>query len=1589
MGVRQPRSRRNLSSSLVFALVVTLLPFLDAPPAQAATWTVCPSGCEFTTISAALSAAAVDGDVIEVGPGDYAESVNIGSLDVTIISTGGADATVISPPPGSIGVTVNTGSLTMRGFTIRGANRGSPGQRGGAVWVNNVGGAMNLQDSVVTGNVADEGAGIANQGTFALERSRVEFNSANSRGAGIYNLGTMTIVDSAIFANRALAGDGDGGGIFHWDSGSAITPELTIVSSEISENFALGDGGGIALLGGILEMSNSTVSSNRGSFGGGIAAGPQTVDRLPSTVRLNNVTVTANTTTTHGGGIHIDPSAEFSIANTAIVDNVPGLNTTTRDCNGTPLAPLRIDATSAVGRPATTSTCVYDQAPGASVLTGIDEFQPLANNGGQTRTHLPLPGSVVFDSGSEAEVGSGYPACEAVDQRGAIRPHGAVCDLGAVEAPAGIGNQPPVVTDPGLQLGIVGDEVALQIDATDPDEDTLTYSAIGLPASLSIEENTGLISGTLTESVFNLVAVTVSDGENPDEIVEFGWDVALAAAGVAVDDEVGVAIGTPAAMRLLENDNLDGLGPVFRYLENPEAVNGSIDCTAPNSGCVYVPPDGFTGTTSLTYQVRWESDGSWLADRATVTLDVKDTIGATGTASPDGERAIGEWDGADTVNFVGPFGEPGTLFVMNDGTNLYVAAEVLADASFLANDLTNSVFRLGFDMDSSGLIEGTNGSFGEDQLQFQPDGGQIDGSKFGGPEEIDDAEGDWSYNSDTGIAFYEVQRILEPAESITVEAEPIDARLSPGSLTGIQFEFEVGCFDGTTACALVAVADFTVGAALQLAIDGAADGAVTAASLDMDSSTVLAGFAVGLEDIPSDRLMVGVDRITGAPLGSIGLADSPLGAIPLGAIPLGAIGTATTTVISDVRIDGGWEALLAGTSLEGRPLQTITLAEAFAAIPADRLAGLSLADLDPASSPVGSVSLDTLLLGPNGGTASTPLGAIPLGAIPLGAIPLGAIPLGAIPLGAIGDVQASPLGAIPLGAIGDLAAAPLGAIPLGAIPLGAIPLGAIPLGAIPLGAIPLGAIPLGAIDVGSDFCAFHDSAADPGETCADLGIDPLTTTVLQYTEMLGVTGEVQSTPLGAIPLGAIPLGAIPLGSIDVSSVPLGAIPLGAIPLGAIPLGAIPLGAIPLGSIDTGCGQFDAAECNDDTLLADYVALFGADATLASTPLGAIPLGAIPLGAIPLGAIPLGAIEVAGVPLGAIPLGAIDLRTSPLGAIPLGAIPLGAICLQDSGVETLGELAAIGGICPTATLSDIPLGAIPQDATLADVLDHLTIAFLGETESGFGGLTFGELLVSILLAVDFPWEDLPLDQVETRDVAGQNGLPGPDTVTAIVDFETDGTVDRVQVRIVPGSGFLYVPGSAAGTTSAEDAATVVSPTSVGGDLVFEVLGPFPSGSHRFEATFFAPLRLGSGTFGASVGSGSSVVVAPEAPEVVVLPDDAPDSSPGAPIGADALYVGHIDAADDEDWFSIESPPAGDRVAVYLSNIAGDIDLFMYRPETAVVGDTDSISSIPLGSIPIEDSGVDHTGDGSLSPEATADYSIDEGQTLAAVSTNRGD
>ena len=89
------------------------------------------------------------------------------------------------------------------------------------------------------------------------------------------------------------------------------------------------------------------------------------------------------------------------------------------------------------------------------------------------------------------------------------------------------GNQPPTITNPGNQVNNEDDDIALPIQASDPDGDPLTYSATGLPSGLSIDPASGWITGSVDDAAYRdtpfQVTVTVDDGNGNTASQTFSW----------------------------------------------------------------------------------------------------------------------------------------------------------------------------------------------------------------------------------------------------------------------------------------------------------------------------------------------------------------------------------------------------------------------------------------------------------------------------------------------------------------------------------------------------------------------------------------------------------------------------------------------------------------------------------------------------------------------------------------------------------------------------------------------------------------------------------------------------------------------------------------------------------------------------------------------------------------------------------------------------------------------------------------------------------------------------------------------------------
>ncbi len=139
------------------------------------------------------------------------------------------------------------------------------------------------------------------------------------------------------------------------------------------------------------------------------------------------------------------------------------------------------------------------------------------------------------------------------------------------------------VTNPGNQTTTVGQPASLQISTSDTAGGTLSYSATGLPAGLSINTSTGLISGTPTTTGTSNVTVTATDSTGPSGSAQFTWTIASTGGGSGC-----------TATQLLGNPGFE-TGSLAPWAGSSGVVNNSSS-EPPHSGTWDAWLDGY-GTT--------------------------------------------------------------------------------------------------------------------------------------------------------------------------------------------------------------------------------------------------------------------------------------------------------------------------------------------------------------------------------------------------------------------------------------------------------------------------------------------------------------------------------------------------------------------------------------------------------------------------------------------------------------------------------------------------------------------------------------------------------------------------------------------------------------------------------------------------------------------------------------------------------------------------------------------------------------------------------------------------------------------------------
>lgn len=261
-------------------------------------------------------------------------------------------------------------------------------------------GVITLKNLTLANGSADSGGAIWNSTTLTVINCTFTGNIGNRRGMNIgsggaiqNNAGQLTVVNSTFFDNRASWG----GGIYNESAA-----EANIINSTFSGNVA-------------------TYTSNNGNNGGnsifnssGIRLPNGTVIVPAGTVNLQNTIMASTTGYNCSSNYRTSPPLTNHLVSGATVGiNLSGKNlstdTTTFDDNA----------------------CAAHSTPNPNLIANANPgLLSLADNGGWTDTMALSDGSPAIDAADNG-ICAGAPNNR--DQRGAIRPYGSSCDIGAYE----------------------------------------------------------------------------------------------------------------------------------------------------------------------------------------------------------------------------------------------------------------------------------------------------------------------------------------------------------------------------------------------------------------------------------------------------------------------------------------------------------------------------------------------------------------------------------------------------------------------------------------------------------------------------------------------------------------------------------------------------------------------------------------------------------------------------------------------------------------------------------------------------------------------------------------------------------------------------------------------------------------------------------------------------------------------------------------------------------------------------------------------------------------------------------------------------
>ena len=208
-----------------------------------------------------------------------------------------------------------------------------------------------------------------------------------------------------------------------------------------------------------------------------------------------------------------------------------------------------------------------------------------------------------------------------------------------VQASSFSGNHEPLLGAIGAQSGSVGQAVALTLSATDQDGDVLTYTAVALPAGLTLDGKSGRITGTPTKAGTTVATLSVNDGHGGTDSETVSWNISQANRPPVLG-AIGGRSGTTGQSLTVTLTASDPDGDRLTFAAS--GLPGGLVCNAASGMLSGIPTASGVFAVSVTV-----SDGRGGTDAESFTLTISGTSGSGGSGSAGG-TGTGSGSGTDS-----------------------------------------------------------------------------------------------------------------------------------------------------------------------------------------------------------------------------------------------------------------------------------------------------------------------------------------------------------------------------------------------------------------------------------------------------------------------------------------------------------------------------------------------------------------------------------------------------------------------------------------------------------------------------------------------------------------------------------------------------------------------------------------------------------------------------------------------------------------------------------------------------------------------------------------------------------------------------